>query len=88
MEESDKGLHPAFIMTNNTKQSNRIFKQPRCKNRNSFRKMSFNDITSLTPLALALIALIIVLAKMHYSIESISEKVKILFDFHNKRNNK
>tara|TARA_R100000278_G_scaffold32890_1_gene29859 strand:+ start:2722 stop:2874 length:153 start_codon:yes stop_codon:yes gene_type:complete len=50
--------------------------------------MSFNDITSLTPLALALIALIIVLAKMHYSIESISEKVKILFDFHNKRNDK
>tara|TARA_R100000388_G_C7223682_1_gene150498 strand:- start:954 stop:1106 length:153 start_codon:yes stop_codon:yes gene_type:complete len=50
--------------------------------------MTLSDITNLTPLALALVALIIVLAKMHYSIESISEKVKILFDFHNKRNDK
>jgi len=25
---------------------------------------------------------------MHYNIESITEKVKILFDFHNKRNEK
>tara|TARA_A100001011_G_C13735838_1_gene605419 strand:- start:259 stop:411 length:153 start_codon:yes stop_codon:yes gene_type:complete len=50
--------------------------------------MTLSDLTSLTPLALALITLIIVLSKMHYSIESISEKVKILFDFHNKRNDK
>jgi hypothetical protein len=50
--------------------------------------MTLSDLTNLTPLVLALVALVIVLAKMHYSIESISEKVKILFDFHNKRNDK
>jgi len=42
-------------------------------------------ISALWPVALGLITLIIVLAKMHYNIESLSEKVKVLFDFHNKR---
>jgi len=26
-----------------------------------------------------------VLARMHYNIEALTEKVKVLFDFHNKR---
>jgi len=47
--------------------------------------MNLDVISALTPIAIALITLVVVLAKMHYSIESISEKVKILFDFHNKR---
>tara|TARA_A100000171_G_C2079118_1_gene118744 strand:- start:388 stop:543 length:156 start_codon:yes stop_codon:yes gene_type:complete len=42
-------------------------------------------IGSLTPVFIAIITLIIVLARMHYNIESLSEKVKVLFDFHNKR---
>jgi len=27
-----------------------------------------------------------VLARMHYNLEALTEKVKVLFDFHNKRN--
>lgn len=50
--------------------------------------MTLDWLSSLTPLAIALITLVIVLSRMHYSIESIAEKVKILFDFHNKRNDK
>lgn len=42
----------------------------------------------LWPIAVGFITLVIVLARMHYTVESLSEKVKILFDFHNKRNNK
>ena len=42
-------------------------------------------IGALTPALVALTTLIVVLARMHYSIESLTEKVKILFDFHNKR---
>ena len=34
------------------------------------------------------ITIVIVLSRMHYNLESLSEKVKILFDFHNKRNEK
>jgi hypothetical protein len=43
-------------------------------------------ISALWPVALGFITLVIVLARMHYNVESLSEKVKILFDFHNKRN--
>tara|TARA_X000000368_G_C22895674_1_gene651747 strand:- start:654 stop:809 length:156 start_codon:yes stop_codon:yes gene_type:complete len=42
-------------------------------------------ISSLTPVLIGIITLIIVLARMHYSLESLAEKVKVLFDFHNKR---
>jgi len=42
-------------------------------------------ISALTPVLIAVITLIIVLARMHYNLESLSEKVKVLFDFHNKR---
>lgn len=38
-----------------------------------------------TPLALAFITLVIVLAKMHADIETIKEKIKVLFDLWNKR---
>jgi len=44
-------------------------------------------ITSLWPLFLGFITLVVVLSRMHYSIESLTEKVKILFDFHNKKQN-
>ena len=42
-------------------------------------------ISSLTPILIGIITLIIVLARMHYNVESLAEKVKVLFDFHNKR---
>jgi|TARA_R110000787_G_scaffold30906_1_gene82421 hypothetical protein len=41
-------------------------------------------ISSLTPVLIGIITLIIVLARMHYNLDSLSEKVKVLFDFHNK----
>ena len=43
-------------------------------------------ISSLWPIGIGIITLIIVLARMHYNIEALTEKVKVLFDFHNKRN--
>ena len=42
-------------------------------------------ISALWPIFVGLIGLVIVLAKMHYNIETLTEKVKVLFDFHNKR---
>jgi hypothetical protein len=42
-------------------------------------------LSSLWPVLIGIITLIIVLARMHYNIESLTEKVKVLFDFHNKR---
>lgn len=45
----------------------------------------FQIIVSLWPIGIGLITLIIVLARMHYNLEALTEKVKVLFDFHNKR---
>jgi hypothetical protein len=45
-----------------------------------------NIIASLWPIGIGIITLIIVLARMHYNLEALTEKVKVLFDFHNKRN--
>jgi hypothetical protein len=45
-------------------------------------------ISALWPVFVGFIGLVIVLAKMHYNIETLTEKVKVLFDFHNKRNDK
>ena len=42
-------------------------------------------VSALWPIFVGLIGLVIVLAKMHYNIETLTEKVKVLFDFHNKR---
>ena len=42
-------------------------------------------ISSLSPIFIGVITIIIVLARMHYNLESLSDKVKILFDFHNKK---
>jgi|TARA_R110001592_G_scaffold41568_3_gene135561 hypothetical protein len=42
-------------------------------------------ISSITPVLIGIITLIIVLARMHYNLEALTEKVKVLFDFHNKR---
>jgi hypothetical protein len=44
-----------------------------------------NVVSSLTPVLIGIITLIIVLARMHYNLEALTEKVKILFDFHNKK---
>jgi len=44
-----------------------------------------NVVSSMTPILIGIITLIIVMARMHYNVESLSEKVKILFDFHNKK---
>jgi len=41
-------------------------------------------ISSLWPIIIGIITLIIVLARMHYNLEALTEKVKVLFDFHNK----
>jgi hypothetical protein len=43
-------------------------------------------ISSLWPIGIGVITLIIVLARMHYNLEALTEKVKVLFDFHNKKN--
>jgi len=43
-------------------------------------------IASLWPIGIGIITLIIVLARMHYNLEALTEKVKVLFDFHNKKN--
>jgi hypothetical protein len=45
-------------------------------------------ISALWPVFVGFIGLVIVLAKMHYNIETLTEKVKVLFDFHNKREGK
>ena len=45
-------------------------------------------ISALWPIFVGLIGLVIILAKMHYNIETLTEKVKVLFDFHNKRQDK
>ena len=42
-------------------------------------------ISSLWPICIGVITLIVVLARMHYNLEALTEKVKVLFDFHNKR---
>ena len=47
------------------------------------------DIVSLVgvlfPIALAFVTLVIVLAKMHADIETIKEKIKVLFDLWNNK---
>ena len=43
-----------------------------------------HTIVSLWPLGIGFVTLVIVLAKMHSAIEVINEKIKVLFDLHNK----
>ena len=45
-------------------------------------------LSSLLPIFVGFVTLVIVLARMHYNLESINEKVKVLFDFHNKQKDK
>jgi len=45
-------------------------------------------LSQIWPIAIGIIGLIIVLAKMHYSVEVLKEKVKTLFDLHNDRTKK
>tara|TARA_R100001591_G_scaffold37214_1_gene48456 strand:- start:2752 stop:2907 length:156 start_codon:yes stop_codon:yes gene_type:complete len=48
--------------------------------------LTFIDIINTAwPILLAFITLVIILAKMHTSIEVLQEKVKALFDLHNKK---
>ena len=48
-------------------------------------ELSFLDIINAAwPILLGFITLVIVLAKMHTSIEVLQEKVKALFELHNK----
>jgi hypothetical protein len=42
-------------------------------------------LSQIWPLALGVITLIIVLAKMHGDIETLKEKVRVLFDLWNKK---
>ena len=49
-------------------------------------ELTFLDIINATwPILLGFITLVIVLAKMHTSIEVLQEKVKALFDLHNRK---
>ena len=43
-----------------------------------------HTLVSLWPLGIGFVTLVIVLAKMHSAIEVINEKIKVLFDLHNK----
>ncbi len=45
-------------------------------------------IPTLWSVGVGFITIVIILSRMHYNLESLSDKVKILFDFHNKRNEK
>ena len=45
-------------------------------------------LPTLWSVVVGFITIVIVLSRMHYNLESLSDKVKILFDFHNKRNEK
>ena len=47
-----------------------------------------NIISALWPVFVGFIGLVIILAKMHYNIETLTEKVRVLFDFHNKNKEK
>ena len=42
-------------------------------------------VNAVWPILLGFITLVIVLAKMHTSIEVLQEKVKVLFDLHNQK---
>ena len=48
----------------------------------------YTILSSLWPIFIGFTTLVVVLARMHYNIESINEKVKVLFDFHNRRKDK
>jgi hypothetical protein len=51
--------------------------------------MDWSDMVRTSwPILIALISLIIVLAKMHSDIEVIKEKIRTLFELWNKRNGK
>lgn len=41
-------------------------------------------INVVWPIAVGIIGLVVVLAQAHYRIQNLEEKVKILFDFHNR----
>ena len=43
-------------------------------------------LLSLWPVAAAFVSVIIVLAKMHADLETVKEKIKVLFDLWNNRN--
>ena len=47
--------------------------------------MNLDVLIQLWPIALAFVSLVIVLAKMYTRIDVLEEKVRTLFDLHNKR---
>jgi uncharacterized protein YoxC len=47
--------------------------------------MDLNVLVQLWPIAVAFVSLVIVLAKMYNRIDVLEEKVRTLFDLHNKR---
>ena len=54
----------------------------------SARGLAIENIVEFWQIILGIIMLIIVLAKMHASIEVLQEKVKVLFELFNRRNGK
>ena len=48
---------------------------------------TLDSLKALFPLMVGFITLVIVLAKMHADIETIKEKLKVLFELWNNRNN-
>ena len=49
---------------------------------------SIELMVAIWPLALGFVTLVIILAKMHSAIEVINEKIKVLFELYNNRNEK
>ena len=47
--------------------------------------MDLEVIVQLWPIALAFVSLVIVLAKMYNRLDTLEEKVRTLFDLHNRR---
>lgn len=47
--------------------------------------MGLEIIVQLWPIAIAFVGLVIVLAKMHAEIQTLQEKVKVLFELHNNK---
>lgn len=47
--------------------------------------MELEILIKLWPIAIAFIGLVIVLAKMHAEIQTLQEKVKVLFELHNNK---
>ena len=49
--------------------------------------MDVSSLMEFWPVAITFVTIVIVLAKMHYAIQVLEDKVKTLFDLHNSKKN-